>query len=625
MFKSIQQKCCISSLIVIVILKSCVAGKMEMFTNEAAFEFAAKWLVYPKMYIGLILPNKYSIDIRDAVKSTRKIIANGDGRNVYFMATSNVTKYETFPHIQNELIWYPFEIGIYGTGCLFLDSSRHNRLHKKHFLFLDENKTNGNFSFEYCKIRFDSRLVLYRKKPNNQSIVEFEEIYKIDETRNRLEKNTLGEIIYGQKEMLFSSLNVSIWIRRNSVKGKVFDAVSKNGVQAAMTVKKSKDSEGNIVIHQSGYHADVIKHLMQTLNFSLNTTVSDMSFNDVLKEVGSGQYDIGLNCFNRNLERNNYADFSFPLLSPIFSLFYVKENKKLCMDTFLQPFASETWVSLMTYVLLMISGFVLVWMTKGNGTLVPTHKTISEPLAKGLNVVLRSLVARRQSSEPISCSSKVSFLVLVFSGFLIFSMYRAVLVAFLASEEDAPPLRTLKELLNSDYRLAVSKGTAGEAVYLNASNDSIEYQVLKKKKIIHFTGSERRFVDLMVEKAPTTSNTILFQLEYVMELSKYYPCKVSKIKGSSRKDSSAGMVFNYHLLLMKESGLTERLYQRNKKKISRSCPNEYTINRIIKQPRPVSTHKTISLYITLVIGLAISLMFLIMERLVDRQDRLPLH
>ena len=89
-----------------------------MFTNEAAFEFAAKWLVYPKMYIGLILPNKYSIDIRDAVKSTRKIIANGDGRNVYFMATSNVTKYETFPHIQNELIWYPFEIGIYGTDCL---------------------------------------------------------------------------------------------------------------------------------------------------------------------------------------------------------------------------------------------------------------------------------------------------------------------------------------------------------------------------------------------------------------------------------------------------------------------------------------------------------------------------
>ena len=158
---------------------------------------------------------------------------------------------------------------------------------------------------------------------------------------------------------------------------------------------------------------------------------------------------------------------------------------------------------------------------------------------------------------------------------------------------------------------------------------------LKKKKIIQFTGSERRFVDLMVEKAPTASNTILFQLEYVMELSKYYPCKVSKIKGSSRRDASAGMVFkkgwpwadlfNHHLLMMKESGLTERLYQRNKKKLSRSCPNEYIINRVIKKPHPVGTNKTISLYVALAIGLAASLMFLIMEKLVGREDRFPLH
>ena len=84
-------------------------------------------------------------------------------------------------------------------------------------------------------------------------------------------------------------------------------------------------------------------------------------------------------------------------------------------------------------------------------------------------------------------------------------------------------------------------------------------------------------------------------------------------------------LFNYHLLMMKESGLTERLYQRNKKKLSRSCPNEYTINRIVKQPHPVGTHKTISLYIALVIGLATSLVFLVMERLLDRQHQFPLH
>ena len=119
---------------------------MDRFANEVAFEFAEKWLANPKMYIGLILPNKYPIGIRDAIKSTRKIIAYGEGRNVYFIATSNVTKYDILPHIQNELIWYPVEIGLYETDCFFLDSSRHNRLHKKHFLFLDENRNNETFS-----------------------------------------------------------------------------------------------------------------------------------------------------------------------------------------------------------------------------------------------------------------------------------------------------------------------------------------------------------------------------------------------------------------------------------------------------------------------------------------------
>ena len=249
--------------------------------------------------------------------------------------------------------------------------------------------------------------------------------------------------------------------------------------------------------------------------------------------------------------------------------------------------------------------------------------------------MLRSLIAKRQSSEPTRCSSKVSFLVLVLSGFLIFSMYRAVLVAFLATEEDAPPLGTLKELLNSDYRLAVRKGTVAEAVYLNAANDSIEYQVHKKEKIAPFTEPGNRFIDLMVEKAPKASKTLLFELEYVTDMSNHYPCKVSKIRGSSRKDASAGMVFkkrwpwadlfNYHLLLMKESGLMERLYQRNKRKLSRSCPNEYIINRVIKQPRPVGTNKAISLYVALAIGLAASFIFLIMEMFVDREDRYPLH
>ena len=74
--------------------------------------------------------------------------------------------------------------------------------------------------------------------------------------------------------------------------------------------------------------------------------------------------------------------------------------------------------------------------------------------------------------------------------------------------------------------------------------------------------------------------------------------------------------FNYHLLVMKESGWMDRLYQRNMKKMTRSCPDEYTINRIVKQPRPVGTDKTFSLYVALVVGLVLSLLLLLVENLV---------
>ena len=66
---------------------------------------------------------------------------------------------------------------------------------------------------------------------------------------------------------------------------------------------------------------------------------------------------------------------------------------------------------------------------------------------------------------------------------------------------------------------------------------------------------------------------------------------------------------------MKENGWIDRLFQQNMKKMIRACPNEYTINRIVKEPRPVGTDKTFSLYVALVVGLVISLLLLLVENL----------
>ena len=632
MFNAVFAKRHIYSLIVIALLEICIADKIEMLENEAALHFAYEWLATPKMYFGVILPSKNLFKVHDILTLTKKINSYVEGKSAYFLINSNITKFKTIPHTQKELIWYPFNTRHYDMNCLFLGSPRYDRLYKKHFLFLHEYRNNINFSFETCKIRFDSRLVTYRQQQNNQSTVEFEEIYKIDENENKLEKNTLREIVKGRKDMQLSTLNLSIWNRRKSLKGINFKAVSIKSSKTTTFVKKSKDSKGNVVIHHSGYFGSILEHMMQDLNFSLNTSVADKSFNDIVMEVGSGRYDIGINSFAHILARDNYADYSRELLESSFGLFYVKEQQKLYMETFLNPFTSNTWVVLTAYIIVMISGFTLVTMVKGKKTHVSTLKRICELIQKGSNMVLRSLISKRQSAEPINFSSKISFLALVFTGFFVFSMYRAVLVSFLATEEDNPPIGNLKELVHSDYRLAVPKGSAVEGLFLNAATDSDEYQVYKNNKILSFQESANGFANMMVYQDPKASKTVLYYVYAAIQINKNYPCKLALIKGSKSKFGSEGMIFskrspwvdylNYHLFRMKESGLIERLYERDMVKRSISCPNEYTINRVVKKPGPVDTNKTISLYLVLVAGFGMSSLFLLGETLSARQQQL---
>ena len=631
----IAARFCISGLICIAALVFCATGEIETAANKAAWKFARKWLPTPKMYVGVILPKMHLFRTRDVVKLTKMFDAELEGKTTFFIFNSNVTKYNAIPHTQNELIWYPFGIENYEMDCSFLDSSQYDRLFKKNFLFHDENRKSRNFSFSSCKVRFDSSLVMYRTKPGNKSIVEFEEIYKLDENGNNLEKNILAEMVSGGKEFLLNGLNLFIWNRRKSLKGKTFKSASKNAQQRFITVRKYRNSEGSSVIHHSGYVADIMRPLMQSLNFSLNTAALDLSYDEIVMQVGSGIYDIGYNSFTQNLLRSNYADISFGLLVPTNGLFYVKGNQAVNMEIFFNPFTSHTWILLITYAVCLICGFILAKLITRRETRLSKLKIIYETLQKGSDIVLRSLVVKRQSSEPRNCSSKISFLVLIFAGYLIFNMYRAVLVAFLATEEDNPPIENLGELMNSDYSLAVQSGTWMDTMFLNASKESYEYRLTKNGKILRFSEPTNQFLNLMVENDPKASKTILFDVYEGIRTSDHYPCKLSKIKGSTWKAGTEGMVFkkrwpwtdlfNYHLLLMRESGMMERLYKRNVKKTSKSCPGEYIINRVVREPRPVDASKTFSLYVALVIGFASSIFLLMYEKLIFRCHQMKTH
>ena len=145
MFNEAFAKSSMSSLIVIAVVDLCLSDKIEMLENEAAVHFANQWLAIPKMYVGVILPNKYSFKVQNVVKLTKKIAFDGEGKSAYFMIHSNLTIFKTIPHTQKELIWYPFDTKHYDMDCLFLGSPRYDRLYEKHFLFLHEDRKNNTF------------------------------------------------------------------------------------------------------------------------------------------------------------------------------------------------------------------------------------------------------------------------------------------------------------------------------------------------------------------------------------------------------------------------------------------------------------------------------------------------
>ena len=105
--------------------------------------------------------------------------------------------------------------------------------------------------------------------------------------------------------------------------------------------------------------------------------------------------------------------------------------------------------------------------------------------------------------------------------------------------------------------------------------------------------------------------------------SKHYPCKLSDIENVVinrrnngfvfRKNWEYTKLFNYHLLMMKESGLMDKLFEPYLKLIKKSCPNEQIIRSVMKKPEPLRLNTTFSIFMLIVVGIVCGLVLLYVE------------
>ena len=631
-------KMCIVTIFYIIICcrPSCAEDttKLNKLTSEFALKFGEKWLGTPKLHIYLVLPNKIQFEMQDVIQLT-KTMKGILGNNAYFTATTNITNHNDGRQSPGELFWFLFEMENYDDiDCNILEASRKFTTKQRYILFFVGNRDHVDFYFLYCKIRFDSNVVVYYKHNATKSLsfIIFEEIYKIRDHQNQLEKNVLGKINLNTKKMNLSGLKTYIWKRRSNLQGIKFNSITEISPPYVNQLDQSLDLYENVIVQPRGYFGDIMNHLTGKLNFTINTTLSEKPYNYtyIIESVANGKYDVGYTMFVFNRFRRELVDFSYGITPISFALFYVKTPEELHLNVFLKSFRIEAWNSLIIYVVLLIVGFLSITLIMEHFLDKPQdseHSMFKEALLilqMASNFALRSVIGKRLGSEPDWCSTKIAFSIIVLAGFFVISVYRAMLVAFVAVEIDTPPIESLNELRRSIYLLAVQRDTYMDSIFLNATPGSAEDKLQQANKTIRFGDNITAFVDKMVSNEPP--NAILFCIDKLAEFSKHYPCTLSIIKSYQQNSKqSSGMVykkdwpftnlFNYHLLIMKESGIIDKFFRPYLKVSKHSCPTEQIIRPTLNIPRPVSTNTAFSLYLIIPIGFCSAFVFLLIEKI----------
>ena len=600
--------------------------RLDFNVSISALKFIEKWIPGQKLLVNVILP---AISLQRTMDIVRlnKMISKEFVTKHYFLFDFNLKAKKYDATGISEIYWFPFESHLYNKKMHCSELIAPNVTQLKHILFYSGTKPRHNDLNKFCILGFDSNVVHYFKehKTNTTNHLIFEEIFKIDGHNEILKSNILAKVNQDSHEMQISGLNSYIWERRNNLDAANFDSLVDVGPPYIIDTKMIKNENGEYVLHPVGYNADLMQHLMSKLNFTLKHTLAKMrnDYKFMLNAITKGHYDIGLSGFSLKRGRRDLVDFSFGLSSLSLSLYYIKSYRKLNFHVFMESFQSEAWYAMTIFVCTIIFGYVcLSWMMKERKE-ASSIGQIFDYLKKAVNFALRSIIGKRMSSEPDWISTKTAFFILTLVGFIFITLYRAMLVAFVAVEIQTPPVNSLGEILSSDYRLAIPKNTGSDDIFLHAKPESDEEKLNNSDKILRFQGGVLEFMDQMTSDENPYGNVILLHVHESVKTLVHYPCKIKKVPNYYYKKNIAGMIFkknwpftrllNYHLLIMKEKGIMNRYFQPYEKTTDETCKNEIRIRSTLNVVDPVSLYTTVVLFLVISGGLLCSLGVFVVE------------
>eukprot|EP00094_Tigriopus_californicus_P005526 TCALIF_05323-PA protein Name:"Protein of unknown function" AED:0.12 eAED:0.09 QI:0/0.5/0/0.66/0.5/0.66/3/0/312 len=274
--------------------------------------------------------------------------------------------------------------------------------------------------------------------------------------------------------------NPFVWKRRNNLERQEFSSITGPWAPFINEIQTSKINPMDVTF-VDGIYVDAMRSLGETLNFTTRIQFNaNYSWNQMVEKISNGSsFSIGLTGFSQTLERFLITDFSIPFSSTTVRILYPADSDRSPLHIYMGSFLVDAWggiaCSLLTCFVVLCS---FAWMQKLS---FQTERKLELSISFALVFVLLSHLGRRVPREPKANSLRLAFFSISFGGFILISLYRAMLGASLAVKIHQPPIRSMEELVVSDLSVLISQGTSVYKYFSTAMPSTPQYELFHQK------------------------------------------------------------------------------------------------------------------------------------------------
>ena len=167
-------------------------------------------------------------------------------------------------------------------------------------------------------------------------------------------------------------------------------------------------------------------------------------------------------------------------------------------------------------------------LNHGIETIDHEEKKVKLAFVTSLSLCLRAFIKIGSENNLKSYTYKVSLIMTLIIGFVLFSHYEAILASILIVEKDNIPYNSWSDVVESNKKILLWKGANSEKKFKDAPPGSLLQKIYNEKSEymndLGFEGSISKIID---------DDYMVFEASTPYEVSSEYPCEIRSVKARS--------------------------------------------------------------------------------------------